>query len=158
MGLAGGRTVRFPTPDQMSFGHPSRPHQSSLGTREATAFEPVISQLMTPTAETTPRVKSEHLADDDSSRKQTRVAVEQAIQAMQQCQSNEGAKANKKARKMRLGRDLRDDRPARARECARQFSPKFIALVTFLQRHRVHEICQRGDRHSSFTSHLIALE
>ena len=62
--------------------------------REAAALETAKEQLMTPIGKATPKVKSEHLSDDDDIlQKQIRAVVKRAVQAKQQGQWSKGAEA-----------------------------------------------------------------
>ena len=162
MGLAVARIGR----PQRSARRPSvacRGLSSHRMNREAAALETAKRQLMIPIGNATPKVKSEYLSDDDDSlQKQIRTAVQQAIQVNEARSGKQWRKGQRRRRKMRLGRDLHDASPARPRDRARQFPrhqsgwPMFLALMSSFSRERVYEICERGDRHSSFPSHFKA--
>ena len=115
----------FPTLDQMPIGAPFVASPVIARHEEVAALEAARSQLKSPTAEATLKVKNQHLASDyDSSQQQARAAVKQAIQVKQQGQSSKGQRAKGKGQtrrgKLRLGRDILV-RPARPRDCLRQF-------------------------------------
>ena len=68
-------------------------------------------------------------------------------------QGSKSAKAEDGGAELRPGRDHHGADPARRQTKAGGLC--FFALISsFSKRNRVHEICQRGDRHSSFPSQL----
>ena len=93
MVLAGAWTVHFRGSTRLPIRHPSRPHQSLLGTSKRSRARQKVSP-----SEAMPKVKNRIFADDDDLQQQGRAAVKQALQAKQQGQ-------------LRLGRDLIEVRP-----------------------------------------------
>ena len=75
----------------------------------------------------------------------------------------QGRKSQRRRGKLRPGRDLHEAGPARLCDRSQCFPrhqngwPMFFCIAVLLfQGNGVHEICQRGDRHSSFPSQLWA--
>ena len=99
----------------------------------------------------------------DNLQEQIRAVAKQTLQAKQQGQGGKGAKAKDGGGKLRPGRDLM--MLAQLVLATVQGSPRDIKVggpcffctgVLSFQRNRVYEICQRGDRDSSFPSHFEA--
>ena len=113
---------------------------------------------MTPIGMATPKVKSEHVSDDDDSLQKQIRAVVRAGHASQAARTGKQRRKGQGRRvKLRLGRDLHDAAPGRPRDTctAVPATSKWVATVLcidvlFFQRNRVYEICQRGDRHRHF--------
>ena len=61
------------------------------------------------------------LKQNNNLQKQIRAAMKQALQANTARTSYQRRKGQRRRGKLRLGRDLREDRPAHPRDCARQF-------------------------------------
>ena len=143
-----GRCSDCPTPDAQPGVHWSPAEASAVVAwhREAAASESAKKQLMTPIGKATPKVKSELPSeDDDNLQKQVRAAVKEALEAKQQEQGIKGAKA-KDGGKLRLGRDLREDRPAHPRDHARCFPRHQSGWPTFLH------YCPLFSRETEFTN------
>ena len=143
-----------PTPEQASTDHPPKFQQSSRATGKRLG-----SSLQSKNTWNWPLLG----LSQPGARSDVPV-VRQAIQVRLQGQGNKGAKAKRRRGKLGPGRDPHDAGPAHPRGRARQFraTSKWVALVffffalmsSFFQRNRVHEFCQRGDRHSSFPLQL----
>ena len=139
------------TSDQKSTGLPTEVSAVIAWHSEATALETAKPQHMELTA-----------ARAVPARRSTRRPCGETSHSSQATRTAEQRREGQRRRgKLRLGRDLHDAGPARPRDRARQFPrhqsgwPMFFALMSsFFQRDRVHEICRRGDRHSSFPSRL----
>ena len=127
---------------------------------EAAALETAKKQLMTPIGKETPKVKSEHLSDDDEFAEGDSCCGETSHSSQAARTGKQRRKGQRRWGKLRL-RDIHDAGPARLRDLVRRFPPNqsgwpmfFAVMSSFFHGNRVHKICQRGDRHSSFPSQL----
>ena len=131
--------------------------------REAAALESAKEQLMTPIGKATPKVKNELSSVDDSLQKQIRAVVKQTLQVETARTGRQGREGQRRRGKLRPGRDLHESWPSSPSrsltllpETPKRVAYVFCVAVLHFQGNGVHEISQRGHRHSSFPSQLQA--